>query len=97
MTTLKPKYLHPVDFLAAFVKGGPGRLAFSHADAQKAGSLETIYDGPRPDGCGSILAIHYDHHRHHYLGEAGQRGSGEEGKRGVGFPNVPSANHTPAA
>lgn len=49
MTTLKPKYVRPVDFLAAFVKGMPGRLAFSHADAQ-TGPLETIYDGPRPNG-----------------------------------------------
>jgi hypothetical protein len=48
---LPPTYLQPGDFLAAIVKGKPGRLAIKAGDAQTARStFRTIYEGPRPAG-----------------------------------------------
>merc|ERR1712113_1374532 len=41
----------PTDFLAGFVKGRPGNhFSVRAGDAQKAGSLKTVYDGSRPKG-----------------------------------------------
>ena len=40
-------------FVVAMVKGGsgvPGRFAIKTGNAQKAGSLRTNHDGPRPKG-----------------------------------------------
>ena len=37
-------------FLAGFVKGRPGHYSVRAGDAQKAGSLQTAHDGPRPKG-----------------------------------------------
>jgi hypothetical protein len=46
---LPPTPMQPIDFLAAFVKGGPGKLAIKTGDVS-TGTLTTIYDGPRPQG-----------------------------------------------
>ena len=49
--SLPPTHMKtPPTFLAAFVKGEAGHLAIMSADAQKAHSLNVIYDGPRPSG-----------------------------------------------
>lgn len=44
-----PKYLSEVDFLAAMVKGRPGRLAMLSADAQRDQAFSISYDGPYPE------------------------------------------------
>ena len=44
----RPKFLQPVDFRLALVKGEPGRLVLATADAQTDSALETIFDGPYP-------------------------------------------------
>ena len=44
----RPKFLQPVDFRLALVKGEPGRLVLATADAHADSALETIFDGPYP-------------------------------------------------
>ena len=55
MTELPPKYMpadKPVAFLAAVVKGKPGRLSVLAGDVQSnasnGGGFKTVYDGPYP-------------------------------------------------
>ena len=51
-TRLKPRPPLGFDFVTALVKGkGGARFTLKSGNAQ-AGGLETIYDGPRPDGPG---------------------------------------------
>ena len=47
---LPPTPLTPRDFVLAMVKGKKGHLSIKAGDAQRARSLETVYDGPRPTG-----------------------------------------------
>ena len=47
---LPPKPLSPRDFVVAMVKGRKGHLAIKAGDAQREGSLDIVYDGPRPAG-----------------------------------------------
>ncbi len=42
------KQLPQTSFLAAFVKGKAGHFNIRAGDAQKPGSLQTVYDGKRP-------------------------------------------------
>lgn len=45
------KYVSPRDFVVGFVKGNSGNhFSVKDGDAQKSGSIRTVYDGPRPQG-----------------------------------------------